>query len=135
MTMHFTPTDGTRQGSISALQGILAELEPPFSQGSTVGIKLHWGEKGNHSFLEPVYAREIAGWLIAQGMKPFIFDTSVLYSGGRRTGKDSLETAAGHGFTEDYLGCPIIIADGSTYDVLSTEGTSPTTFSRIMTPP
>ncbi|MBN2297614.1 MAG: DUF362 domain-containing protein [Deltaproteobacteria bacterium] len=112
MTMHFNPIDGTPQGTISALQGLLTKFELPFSKGSTVGIKLHWGEKGNHSFLEPEYAREIVRWLTSKGCKPFIFDTSVLYSGGRHTGKDSLETAASHGFTEDSLGCPIVIADG-----------------------
>jgi len=112
MSMHFTPTDGNQQVAIEALQDILSKIELPFSKGSTVGIKLHWGEKGNHSFLEPVYAREIVRWLVSKGNKPFIFDTSVLYSGGRRTGKDSLETAASHGFTEDFLGCPVVIADG-----------------------
>ncbi len=40
------------------------------------------------------------------GCNPFVFDTTVLYSGGRRTGADSLKTAAEHGFTEEYLGCP-----------------------------
>ena len=38
---------------------------------------------------------------------------TVLYSGGRRTAADSLKTAAEHGFTEDYLGCPILIGDGA----------------------
>jgi len=112
MAVIFSPTDGTQQGSIASLRGLLTRLEPPFGKGSTVGIKLHWGEKGNHSFLEPAYAREIARWISAQGARPFVFDTSVLYSGGRRSGKDSLETAVSHGFTEDFLGCPVVIADG-----------------------
>ena len=77
-----------------------------------MGIKLHWGERGNESFLEPVYARAIVNWLSSLGAKPFIFDTTVLYSGGRRLGKDSLETAARNGYTADFLGCPLVIADG-----------------------
>ncbi|HHO75275.1 MAG TPA: DUF362 domain-containing protein [Deltaproteobacteria bacterium] len=112
MAMHLSLTDGTNKGNISALQDLLTKLELPFQRGSTVGIKLHWGEKGNCSFLEPVYAREIVHRLLSQGCKPFIFDTSVLYSGGRHNGKDALETAASHGFTEEYLGCPVVIADG-----------------------
>ena len=36
----------------------------------------------------------------------------MLYSGGRRTAADSLKTAAEHGFTEAYLGCPVLIGDG-----------------------
>lgn len=112
MDIRFEKSDGTQSGAISALRAILANLEHPFAKGGSVGIKLHWGEKGNHSFLEPVYAREIVDWLVSKGYKPFIFDTSVLYSGGRRSGKDSLETAARHGFTQEYLGCPVVIADG-----------------------
>jgi len=36
----------------------------------------------------------------------------VLYSGGRHTAVDSLKTASDHGYTPDFLGCPLIIADG-----------------------
>lgn len=112
MAILFTPTDGTQQGGISSLQALLAKLDLPFPGGSSVGIKLHWGEKGNRSFLDPAYVREIVLWLATKDMKPFVFDTTVLYSGGRRTGKDSLETAASHGYTGEFLGCPVVIADG-----------------------
>ena len=105
-------TDNTEQGRLLSLGSLLSELSPPFTAGDLVGVKLHWGEQGNNSYLEPVYTREIVQWLISLGAKPFIFDTSVLYSGGRRTGRDSLETAAEHGFTQEYLGCPVVIADG-----------------------
>lgn len=91
---------------------LLRDMKSPFRAGATVGIKLHWGERGNYSYLPPVYAREISEWLHNQGMKPFVFDTTALYSGGRRTGSDSLKTAAEHGYTADYLGCPVVIADG-----------------------
>ena len=53
-----------------------------------------------------------SSWLQEQGVGAFIFDTTVLYSGGRRNGTDALRTAVEHGFTEDYLGCPVVIADG-----------------------
>lgn len=84
----------------------------PFAPGETVGIKIHWGERGNESFLSPLYTRQIVAWLLESGIKPFVFDTTVLYSGGRRTGEESLKTAAEHGFTEANLGCPILIGDG-----------------------
>jgi uncharacterized Fe-S center protein len=108
----FYPTDGSQEGSLASLKTLLAHLKHPFHSKDSVGIKLHWGERDNHSYLPPVYAREIVHWLQNHGAKPFIFDTTVLYSGGRRTGKDSIETAASHGYTEEYLGCPIVIADG-----------------------
>jgi uncharacterized Fe-S center protein len=94
------------------LRQLLDGLRKPFPSGSSVGIKLHWGERGNHSFLHPRYAREIVRWLRGVGMRPFVFDTTVLYSGGRRTAADSLKTAADHGFTEGYLDCPVLIGDG-----------------------
>jgi uncharacterized protein len=112
MDIRFAGTDGTQSGSITALTSLLDTLKHPFKAGDTVGIKLHWGERGNASFLEPVYARAIVSWLKTHGCKPFIFDTTVLYSGGRRTGKDSLETAGQHGYTAAFLDCPVMIADG-----------------------
>ncbi|MGC9323766.1 MAG: DUF362 domain-containing protein [Desulfomonilia bacterium] len=112
ITILLKKTDSTEEGRLEGLRGLLAELEFPFSHGDSVGIKLHWGERGNRSYLEPVYAQTIVTWLKNRGVKPFIFDTTVLYSGGRRTGRDSLETAQRHGFTHDFLGCPVIIADG-----------------------
>jgi len=91
---------------------LLKELKRPFGPGKKVGIKLHWGEMGNRTFLPPVLAKGIAGWLKEQGASPFVFDTTVLYSGGRRTGADALRTAAEHGYHEDFLDCPVVIADG-----------------------
>jgi len=95
-----------------ALRRLLDGTVNPFQPGDTVGIKIHWGERGNESFLSPLYTRQIVAWLLESGIKPFVFDTTVLYSGGRRTGEESLKTAADHGFTETTLGCPVLIGDG-----------------------
>lgn len=110
MSILFKPVNDT--GRKETLRALLQEMEHPFRSGDRIGIKLHWGEKGNHSFLPPAYAREIARWLQEQGMEPFIFDTTVLYSGGRRSGPDSLKTAQEHGYAPEYLGCEVVIADG-----------------------
>lgn len=112
MEIQFSGSDTTQAGTIAALETLLKTLKHPFAAGDAVGIKLHWGERGNHSFLEPVYARAIASWLKSLGAKPFVFDTTVLYSGGRRKAQDALETAAQNGYTEAFLGCPVVIADG-----------------------
>ena len=98
--------------STESLRGLLDLLSHPFAVGESVGIKIHWGEEGNESFLHPQYTREVVRWLTELGVRPFVFDTTVLYSGGRRSGEESLKTAADHGFTEAYLGCPIRIGDG-----------------------
>jgi uncharacterized protein len=112
MSILFQKAEGGEQERAQALADLLRDTRVPFSPGDRVGIKLHWGERGNRSHLAPLYAREIVAWLLDQGMKPFVFDTTVLYSGGRRTAKDSLETAAKHGYTPAYLGCEVVIADG-----------------------
>ena len=108
----FESISGKNKPYIESLRQLLGKFNFPFSSGDNIGIKLHWGERGNKSFLPPDYAKEIAGWLKTLGMKPFVFDTTVLYSGGRRTAGDSLNTAAAHGYTAEFLGCPVIIADG-----------------------
>ncbi|MEA3470750.1 MAG: DUF362 domain-containing protein, partial [Thermodesulfobacteriota bacterium] len=112
MNLLFSKIQDSQQDTLAALKDLLAKMDHPFREGDSVGIKLHWGERGNHSYLPPEYAREIVRWLHEEGVKPFVFDTTVLYSGGRRSGKDSLETAAEHGYTEEYLGCEVVIADG-----------------------
>lgn len=97
---------------MSALKSLLANLKSPFREGDAIGIKLHWGESGNRSFLHPDFAREVVRWLHDAGTKPFVFDTTVLYSGGRRTGPDTLKTAAAHGYTKEHLTCPVVVGDG-----------------------
>jgi uncharacterized Fe-S center protein len=108
----FYETNGSEEGSLESLRSLFGGLKAPFTGGESVGVKLHWGERGNQSFLPPIYAREIVQWLYGRGAKPFVFDTTVLYSGGRRRGKDTLATAAEHGYTEQFLGCPVVVADG-----------------------
>jgi uncharacterized protein len=99
-------------GTLDSLRMLLKELKLPFGPGARVGVKLHWGEMGNNTYLPPVLAREIVNWLKEREAIPFVFDTTVLYSGKRRTGEDALKTATAHGYHEDFLGCPVIIADG-----------------------
>lgn len=94
------------------LRTLLEALPFPWPPGARIAVKVHWGERDNRSFLPPRYAREIVRHLKSRGCLPVLFDTTVLYSGGRRTGEDSLRTAAEHGYTEDFLGCPVVIGDG-----------------------
>jgi len=110
--MIFESIEGKRKPYLESFRRILQQIRYPFAKRNNIGIKLHWGEKGNKGFLPPDYAREIVESLKAQNFQPFIFDTTVLYSGGRRTAQDSLQTAASHGYIPEFLGCPIIIADG-----------------------
>jgi uncharacterized protein len=111
--LFFYALDGSpSRDAVEVLRLLLHSTRIPFQEKAEVGIKIHWGERGNRSFLPPAYAREIVRWLRVKGHYPFVFDTTVLYSGGRREGVESLRTAAENGYSEDYLECPVVIADG-----------------------
>ena len=108
----FKKCSQTEASRVDALREVLKSLSVPFAADGAIGIKLHWGEIGNKNFLPPVYAREIVAWLKAKKLKPFVFDNTVLYSGGRRDGRQALITAEKHSYSEEYLGCPVRIGDG-----------------------
>ena len=69
-TLPFRPATSP-EVRLPALRSLLDDLKPPFAAGDDIGIKLHWGEQGNLSFLHPDYAREIARWLQEKGARPF----------------------------------------------------------------
>jgi hypothetical protein len=82
-----------------------------FSKNDKIAVKVHMGEYGNLTHVRP----EIVGAVIEElkriGTKPFLFDTPTLYRGPRDTPEKYLETARKNGFTEETIGCPIIISD------------------------
>ncbi len=71
-------------------------------------IKVHFGEKGNHTFIPAKCYDEIINYLKEKGVSPSYIETNVLYRGSRTTSEKHLQTAISHGFTQ----IPIIIADG-----------------------
>lgn len=75
-------------------------------------IKLHFGERGNHTFIRPHLVRTFTDALKSLQAKPFLTDTNTLYVGGRINSADHLETAIMHGFGPEVTGAPVIIADG-----------------------
>ena len=76
------------------------------------GVKLHFGELGNDSHLNPSYALRVANKVAAAGGNPFLTDTTTLYSGMRNNAVNHMRVAYMHGFSPATVGCPIIIADG-----------------------
>ena len=110
--IYFEKCSESENSRIIALKSLLEKIKLPFKRDDNIGIKVHWGELGNENYLHPMYAREIVKWLKRNGLRPFVFDTTVLYSGGRRDGNESLKTAAKHSYSEDYLDCPVKIGDG-----------------------
>ncbi|MBR5901171.1 DUF362 domain-containing protein [bacterium] len=75
-------------------------------------VKIHFGERGNLSFLRPNFARTVIDRIKAMGGKPFLTDCNTLYVGSRKDALEHLETAMLNGFVPEVTGCPVIIGDG-----------------------
>jgi uncharacterized Fe-S center protein len=71
-------------------------------------VKAHFGEDGNVNFVRPVYYRCLTDMMRKAGSRPYLTDTTTLYSGRRFRGDTHLELAKDHGF--DFV--PVVIADG-----------------------
>jgi len=102
----FPPADPER------FDGILSDsLADRFDPNARLAVKLHMGE-GEHHFDRDLAARCIAV-ATRNGMRPFLFDSPVMYSGARHTVGGYLARAAENGFSEDRMGCPVVISDES----------------------
>ena len=77
-------------------------------KNSSCAVKLHFGEDGNVNFVSPLYVRRLVEIINRAGSRPFLTDTTTLYSGRRFRADSHIELAKEHGF--DFA--PIIIADG-----------------------
>jgi uncharacterized Fe-S center protein len=75
---------------------------------SYVPVKVHFGEKGNKTFIESKNFEGIIAYLKEHNVQSAFIETNVLYSGSRMTKTQHLQTAKEHGFTQ----LPIVIADG-----------------------
>lgn len=82
-----------------------------FPEAASVAVKLHMGEIRNKFYLKPEIVKGIVKVLKELKLKPFLFDSIVLYAGARDTKEKYYKTAEKHGFTEEKIGCPIIISD------------------------
>lgn len=83
-----------------------------FNEKDITAIKVHFGERGNDSYVSPVFIRYIVDKIREKGSKPFVTDTNTLYHGSRHDSPAHLETAILNGFDYSVVGAPIIIADG-----------------------
>lgn len=82
-----------------------------FRPGDRTAVKVHFGEEGNTAYLKPDFARRLVEKLRSLGAEPFLTDSNTLYRGQRHRTEDHLRTARRHGFTEEYVGAPVVIAD------------------------
>jgi uncharacterized Fe-S center protein len=70
------------------------------------------GEYVGSTYLRSPIVRRACDLIKETGGKPFVTDTTTLYSAGRFTASQYLATAVRNGFTEESLGAPVVIADG-----------------------
>jgi len=75
-------------------------------------IKIHFGEKGNHTFIRPIFARRVVDEIRKLGAKPFLTDSSTLYPGQRKEAVSALTCGIENGFAYACVGAPLIISDG-----------------------
>jgi len=81
-------------------------------KGDLTAIKLHFGEKGNDTFLKPVLVSSVVEKTLNCQAKPFLTDTNTLYYGSRHNSVDHLRTAIKNGFDYAVTEAPLVIADG-----------------------
>ncbi len=89
-----------------------AGLDEWVKENDLVGVKLHFGEKGNASFIRPILVRPVIDQLKQKGAKPFLTDTNTLYMGTRWNAVSHSECAVTNGFAYAVVDAPVIIADG-----------------------
>ena len=73
-----------------------------------VPLKVHFGEKGNKTYLKPETYNGVIDFLEEKGIRTQFMETSVLYGGERFIREKHLKLAEQHGFTR----VPAVIADG-----------------------
>lgn len=101
-----------REDLLNNLKKALEEdLKGRFSEGDSVCVKAHMGEYTCLNYLRPPILGAVIEVLKKMGTKPFLFDTPVAYPGSRESEEKYLDTARRHGFTEETMGCPVIISN------------------------
>ncbi|MDF2879914.1 MAG: hypothetical protein K0R54_471 [Clostridiaceae bacterium] len=73
-----------------------------------IPLKVHFGEKGNVTFISSKNFHGIIKYLKEKQIKSSFMETNALYRGERNTSEKHIGLALEHGFTE----LPIVIADG-----------------------
>jgi len=82
------------------------------SGGELTAVKIHFGERGVTSHVQPLMVKPVLDFLAKAGARPFLTDASTLYVGQRGEAVSHTMQAALHGFDPLLLGAPVIIADG-----------------------
>jgi len=90
-----------------------------------IPVKLHMGELKNKYFPKPDFVKIVVDELKKISADPYLFDTTVAYTGLRNSKSGYQKLAKIHGFTQEKVGCRVVIDDsgapitveGRDYDV------------------
>ena len=83
-----------------------------FKAGDFTAVKIHVGEPPNNTYVGPACIKGLVEELVGLKTKPFVTDTSTLYTGRRHNAIDHSILASEHGFDVAGLGVPFIAPDG-----------------------
>jgi uncharacterized Fe-S center protein len=103
-----TPEISYEVSMVAKLEEILtqADLSQYVQENDYVAVKTHFGSRGGHRVIRPIFLRKIVDAVKKVGGHPFVTDTV------RPKGLDYLEIAAMQGLTHLSVGCPVVLADG-----------------------
>jgi uncharacterized Fe-S center protein len=122
MTVYFTPWDVSK--NLVEEVEFLCEKAGTFNcvaKGDLVAVKLHVGELGNPTHVQPFFVHEIIRKVKEAGGKPFLTDSTTYYRAHRNNACDHTLNALTNGFGM----APFIVADGlrgENYRTVKTKG-------------
>ena len=87
-------------------------LQTKLEEADFVGLKIHFGERGNTGHIRPSWLRGLAADIAQKTARAFLTDTNTLYVGQRSNSVDHLRLAWSHGFRPEVVDLPVVIADG-----------------------
>lgn len=105
---------GPKENKISKIAALFARagFDARVNRDDLTAVKIHVGERGNDTFINPVFVRKVVDCIRNAGGNPFITDSNTLYKGSRHNAVDHIATAIEHGFGYATVGAPFIVADG-----------------------
>jgi len=83
-----------------------------FKEHDFTAVKVHIGEEGNTTYIKAPCLKGLVEELLTLRTKPFLTDTSTLYTGRRHNAVDHTILAHEHGFSYEGLGIPFLPPDG-----------------------
>jgi len=112
--VYFIEQSGSHADMAERLVEFIKSVDCPWLGDGEIGVKVHWGERGNETYIPSDYAKGVVKLIAEKGGAPFLFDTTALYRGDRHTAVGALAVAEDHGYGYSTTGAPLIIGDGPT---------------------